>query len=135
MSRRIVTSRVQVIGGETKIDTYFDKVVKYIPADIVGAWVAVTGLVASATEPSEGLLWAAFAIGLVLTALWVWRQTTMPGRPVAITQIIISTAAFGVWVFALGGPFASLEFYSPLYGSLLLILYTLLVALINPTEG
>jgi hypothetical protein len=135
MNRRIMTTRLHAMGGETEIDTYFDKVVKYIPADIVGAWVAVTGLLASTTEPSEGLLWVAFAIGVILTAMWVWRQTTMTGRPVAITQIAVSTVAFGVWVFALGGPFRSLPFYSPLYGSVVLILYTLLVALINPPEG
>src|SRR6267378_3407808 len=39
-----------------------------------------------------------------------------------------------VWVFALGGPFQHVP-GQQVYGSLLLILYTLVAALINPTEG
>jgi hypothetical protein len=51
-----------------------------------------------------------------------------------MTQTAISTGAFAVWVFALGGPFASLVFYRPSYGSIVLIMYTLVVALITPPE-
>ena len=43
--------------------------------------------------------------------------------------------AFVVWVFALGEPFNSLSFYSPVYGSILLILYNLIIPLINPVES
>src|SRR5439155_4230990 len=75
MSRRVRVSpsRAQAATGagapSEAIDTYFDKVVKFIPADIVAAWVAVTGLVASAPDiPRETILWIAFAIGLILTA-------------------------------------------------------------------
>jgi hypothetical protein len=139
MSRRV---RVMAPGAQAAaaasspaVDTYFDKVVKYIPADIVGAWVAVTGLVSSAGGiDRQTVLWVAFGIGLILTAWWTLKQTALPGRPPAITQAIISTSAFAVWVFALGGPFQHVP-GQPLYGSLLLILYTLVVALIDPKEG
>jgi len=102
----------------------------------VGAWIAVTGLIAGATEvPPAALYWVVFAAATVLTPIWTWRQTQEGGKPLAWTQIGIATGAFVVWVFALGGPFASLDFYSPLYGSLLLIFYTLVVGLVNPPEG
>jgi hypothetical protein len=136
MGRRIITSEFQAKGTSVKIDTYFDRVIKYIPADIVGAWIAVTGLVSSAGNVPKGtILWVAFVCGIALTCLWTLRQTSEPKKRAAITQTIISTVAFMVWVFALGGPFATLAFYSPLYGSLLLILYTLVVALVIPREG
>ena len=142
MSRRIsvVWPKAQAAAGAPpispgEIDTYFDKVVKYIPADIVSAWVAVTGLVSSARDVlRQPILWVAFAIGLILTAWWTWKQAAVPGRRPPATQAIISTGAFAVWVFALGGPFQHVP-GQQLYGSLLLILYTLLVALINPKEG
>ncbi len=136
MSRRIVTSQLQTKSANIKIDTYFDRIIKYIPADIVGAWVAVTGLINSATDiPRNIILWIVFLIGVLLTAAWTLRQTIEPKKPLALTQTSISTVAFIVWVFALGGPFATLTFYRPLYGSLILILYTLVVALIVPREG
>ena len=116
-------------------DTYFDKLLKYIPADVVGAWVAVTGLVASAKDvPQQTVLWIAFVVGLGLTAWWTLKQTAAPGRPHATGQVVISTVSFAVWVFALGGPFEHVP-GQKLYGSLLLILYTLVVARVDPKEA
>ena len=141
MSRRVRVSpsKAQAATGagapSEATDTYFDKVVKFIPADIVAAWVAVTGLVASAPDiPRETILWIAFGIGLILTAWWTWKQASAPGRRPPVTQAIISTGAFAVWVFALGGPFQHVP-GQRVYGSLLLILYTLVAALINPPEA
>ena len=139
MSRRIgvVWPKVQAAAGAppVDIDSYFDKVVKYIPADIVGAWVAVTGLISSARDiPRQTILWVAFAIGLILTAWWTWKQGALPGRRPPATQAIVSTGAFAVWVFALGGPFQHVP-GREVYGSLLLIPYTLVVALIDPRAG
>jgi len=134
MTRRIITERLDAAGG-VQVDEYSDKLVKNIPADIVAAWIAVTGLIAGSTGTPDIVLWIAFVIGVVLTPLWTWRQTTVPNKPPATTQIAIATGSFIVWVFALGGPFAALNFYRPLYGSLVLILYTLVVPLVNPPEG
>jgi len=135
---RVAPPRAQAAAGVTppvEFDSYFDKAVKYIPADIVAAWVAVTGLVSSARDvPRQAILWVAFGIGLLLTAWWTWKQAAAPGRRPPVTQAVISTGAFAVWVFALGGPFQHVP-GQPVYGSLLLILYTLVVALIDPKEG
>ena len=138
MSRRITTTQYQSVLPTAKVDTYFDKVIKYIPADIVGAWVAVNGLIKGAdiTASSKNtVLWTAFAIGIVITALWTQKQTQEPRKPPAITQIFISTGAFIVWIYASGGPFETVHLYNPTYGSILLIFYSLIVALINPPEG
>lgn len=122
-------------GGSTLPDSYFDRVLKYIPADVVAAWVTVNGLVAQGSDPGrETFLWVAFALGLVLTLWWTLRQTAEPARQPLWPQVWISTGAFAVWVFALGPPFSSLAFYRPLYGSLLLLLYTLIVARLVPRD-
>jgi hypothetical protein len=127
MSIRINTKALHGAGGTGGTDTYFDKVVKYIPSDVVGAWVAAAGAVKAAVGvPQSSLLWIVFAFGVVVTALWKLKQTKLP------MQAAISTGAFAVWVFALGGPFEQLSWYNPVYGTLLLIGYTLITALINP---
>jgi hypothetical protein len=134
MSRRINTTSYQSTGGPD-VDKFWDRVIKNIPADIVGAWVAVTGLISSATDvPTSTILWITFVFGIVLTFVWTWRQTSEPGKKPALTQTFISTGSFIVWVFALGGPFATMDFYRPLYGSLLLIGYSLLVSIPIPPE-
>jgi hypothetical protein len=50
MGRRIITKQYQGIGSEQQIDTYTDRLIKYIPSDIVGAWVAASGLIIGATD-------------------------------------------------------------------------------------
>lgn len=135
MGRRINTTRYESKGGGS-VDGYFDKVIKYIPADIVGAWIAVTGLINSDNgAPTALLLWITFGAGIILTLLWTLKQTSLPNKKPAMTQALVSTGSFMVWVFALGGPFATLSFYRPLYGSLLLIFYTLSIGLITPAEN
>ena len=136
MPRRIVSANFH--GGSAppaaaRVDGYFDRIIKYIPADVVGAWVAVTGIIGPA-QRSSTVLWIAFAFGTIFSALWTWKQTAVAGQPPAITQIAVATVAFAVWVFALGGPFASLSWYEPLQGSLALIGYTLMVGLVVPKE-
>ena len=129
MSRRIVTYQLQSSGAE--IDGYSDRLLKYIPAEIVASWIMVTSLIAGSSDASQaGLLWVSFGAWLLLTAGWTFYLTKTPGKPIAVLQILVSVGAFVVWVFALGGPFATLDFFRPIYGSVVLIFYTLLVPLI-----
>ena len=133
MTRRVQTVQFQATGAGAAPDGYFDKLVKYIPADIVAAWVAISALVKGATDvPVNTVLWISFAVGLVLTAWWTWTQTNVPGQPPAVKQIIISTLAFAVWVFAIGAPFDSFDWYRAIYASILLTGYTLVIGKINP---
>jgi hypothetical protein len=133
MPRRIITTQVEATTSQT-VDTYTDKIVKYIPADVVAAWVAASGIISGAADtfPKNTALWASFIFGVIITPLWTLRQTRGPGLPPAYKQAVISTLAFIVWVFALGGPFMSLGFYNAVWGSLVLIAFTLIVGLINP---
>jgi len=137
MSRRIISSSFQAAAAAPAgVDTYFDRVVKFIPADIVGAWVAVTGMINSAGDnvSKNAVLWVCFAVAAVLTPIWTLKQTHLPGQPPAVKQSVVSTGAFIVWVMALNAPLIQTLWagYDSLYGSLLLVLYTLVVALINP---
>ena len=62
-----------------------------------------------------------------MTALYIWRLTNEPQKKPAVSQIIISTISFVVWVFALGGPFADMSWYQYYYGAILLVMYTFVV--------
>ncbi|MDJ0580694.1 hypothetical protein [Crocosphaera sp.] len=135
MGRRIITSQLEAKTEGAKLDGYFDKLLKYIPTEIVGGWIAITGLIKSASNiPTNTILWILLAIFTGLTALYILKQTEEANKPAAIKQTTISSIAFIVWVFAIGEPFDSLSFYNPIYGSILLILYNLTIPLINPIE-
>jgi hypothetical protein len=135
--RRIVTTNLQVAGaGDKNIDTYFDRVLKYIPADIVSAWVAAKGIItASSADSKQTIFWVCFLIGVILTFIWTANQTRVSGKP-ARTQTLVATGAFVIWSIALGEPFTTAmgAANQALYGSLLLILYTLIVGMIVPND-
>lgn len=139
MGRRITTEQFQSAGGsgQSSTDGYFDRIIKYIPSDVVGAWVAVSGIIG---QPSAGgrhstALWISFVFGVVFTFLWTAKQTNAGTLPFARTQIVLSTLAFVVWVFALGGPFRSFAWYQDDFGSVTLIGFTLLTGLIVPKDA
>lgn len=133
MSRRIVWSSYESTDNpEIGVDNYFDRLLKYIPGDVVGLWLTGSGVIESQTASGSriGLLWLLFVAGLVFSFFWTKKQTTVKGKPTAWQQIFLSCGAFFVWVFAIGGPFAELSFYQPVYGSVLLLIYTSAIPLL-----
>ncbi|NEO84709.1 MAG: hypothetical protein F6J87_10705 [Spirulina sp. SIO3F2] len=132
MSRRIVWTAYESGGTEASIDGYFDRLLKYIPADVVGLWLTGSGLIQSQndTVPRLGLLWLLFVAGLVFSFFWIRKQTAEAGKPTAWRQVVLSCVSFAIWVFAIGGPFAELSWYQPIYGSLVLLFYTSAIPLL-----
>lgn len=105
-------------------DTYKDRLLKYIPGEVVTLYLTLTAIQATATGAPWWLGWAIF---LVCTAgTWFYLRVVLIVRD--RTQLIISTISFVVWVFALGGPFKDLSWYMPIFGGLLLPAYTFFVA-------
>ncbi|NEP35644.1 MULTISPECIES: hypothetical protein [unclassified Moorena] len=133
MGRRIITTQFEA-KSRAKIDGYFDRLIKYIPSEILGAWIAIKGVLTSANDVPINLIWVVFIFLVFVTPFWILKLTSESNKPPAVTQIVVSTGAFVVWVFALGEPFSSLGFYRPVYGSLLLILYNIIIPLFNPSE-
>jgi len=110
-------------------DSYADRLLKYIPAEVIGAYIAADAMLRSPAQPSLVLYWLVFGLGMILTPLYLWRIQKIQ----TLLQLTISTAAFAVWVFTLGGPFKlSFDWYNPLYGAILLPFFTLIVAIIQP---
>ncbi len=139
MSRTIITQRdIDTLRANREPvpsggpDGYSSRVLKYIPAEVVAVYIAVQGAVAQATSatPNDTILWIAFGILLVLTPVYLWRVAHVTKT----LQLVIATIAFAVWVFSLGGPFASLSWYQAIYGAVLLPLFTFAAGIIIPNN-
>ncbi|MEB3149291.1 MAG: hypothetical protein VKL60_09720 [Sphaerospermopsis sp.] len=138
MGRRIIRTRLQANGTTQERDKYLDKLIKYIPADIISAWVAIKAILKSASGvPTTSVLWILFFILTGLTTVYIYKQINKDAKATNdkltkedYVQITISTLAFVVWVFATEEPFSSLSFYQPIYGSITLILFNLIIPLI-----
>jgi hypothetical protein len=109
-------------------DEYFDRLLKYIPAEVVACYIFVMGLIQKlpAGSPEIKVIhWIVFVLFCVITFFYLWKPLNVR----KIQQLTISIVAFIVWVFALGGPFALYAWYNPIYGEILLPIYTLVAAI------
>jgi hypothetical protein len=117
-------------------DRYMSKLVKYIPAEIVGAYLVGEAAIAGiASPPPANILWIWWGFLAVLCPFWIAFATRTPGFPVAWFQTLVAPVAFTAWVFAMGGPFAATWAYPPAYGSLVLVASTLLIPLLGSALG
>ncbi len=120
--------RSPISRTELTPDPYRDKLLKYIPAEIVALYLSLDLIWRSTAGADSWLRWLILTFGFVVTPVYLWRIQQVQKK----IQLLISTAAFVVWTFALGGPFVTLSWYKAIYGALLLPMFTFLVPLINP---
>lgn len=129
---RVVTAADVAADSSLNEDSYAAKVVRYIPGEVVAAYLALSGMVVAAQGiPTNIVLWVITAILFVITPFWILYAANVPGKPRPVFQAVSATLSFIIWVFALGGPFASQDWYHPVYGSILLVLATLLMPLLE----
>ena len=116
--------------------SYFEKIVRHIPATINAAYVASLGLLAENAPNPAWLHWSVFLVLLILVPFYVlyipgqFQDKSMSKR----YCVFASTISFIVWVYAIdGGPIAISfpQLYQPLYGSLLLIITTLVLPVLE----
>ena len=115
------------------LDGYREKLIKYIPAEIISLYVTVDALVRTLVhDPGQanGIYWFMLIFGLAVTPFYLWRVMHVTKT----IQLIVSTAAYGVWVFALGGPFNHMAWYhnNPIWSGLVMVIFTFLAPLIDP---
>lgn len=93
-------------------DDYVARLVKYIPAEIIALYLGVANVIPT-TDPSYHLaLWIVFLLVTACTPVYMYLVTREAGQPTLWSQVVISSIAFPVWVFAIGGPFAFFPWYA-----------------------
>ena len=110
-------------------DDYLTKLIKYVPLEVLGAYLFIESVVKSnVTDSHERAIWlGSLLLGFaVITGLYDWRVLTI----VRWTQVLVSIVGFGVYVFAIGGWFATTTWYHDWYAALILPLFGLFVAIV-----
>jgi len=100
-------------------DSYFERLIKLTPIEIVLTFI-VTNAMVSLTG-STAVAWINFLALVALTPVFLSRVAGVTSA----SQLIASTVCFIAWAVALGGPFASLEWWSPLLGACVLAVVSL----------
>ena len=119
-------------------DDYLTKLLKYVPLEVLGAYLFMAGVVDSnVTKPHDHAVWlGVLLVGfLVITIPYNVRVLNVV-RP---TQIVVSLVGLLVYVFSIGGWFATTTWYEHWYATLALPVFGLLVAILKlkplPTIG
>ena len=146
---RVYTAVDKETDPTVKPDGFLQKVVKYIPTEIVTAYVALADLLKPTAEALKKAvdnkatesevaklylpLWIAFWILLALTPLYTWFFTQEAGKPKPIFQTCVAPIAFTAWVFALSGPFTQFKdkIGIPGLASAILIIVLLIIPLVE----
>lgn len=109
-----------------------ERIVKFMPVEIVSGYLFVIGLVLLAPAGTLKVFaaWLVFTAGLVATPVFLFKRYK-PERK-KWPQVWVATVAFPLWAYALGGPFAMPpidKYYTAWFGGVLVGLYTWLVGL------
>lgn len=113
-------------------DGWLEKIVKYVPTEIVGAYIAIAAVLGEPQgKADERALWLFFAVLLTLTPLYILVAAARPGLPRPSYQAFAATLAFAAWVAAMGGPFRTLAGYNSRYAVALMIVVTLALPLLE----
>jgi hypothetical protein len=120
---------------EEKADGYLDRLVKYIPADVIAFYLAVQAGVAQLDSLAQKRItaWIVFLFFLGATAVWLRKQGVA-----RTAQIVVSMLAFAVWAFATsGGPLSGTDAGAKIaaqYGPIIVPMFTFAAAIVEPEE-
>jgi hypothetical protein len=109
-------------------DDYLTKLVKYVPVEILGAYLFMAGVIDSnVSNKHDHAIWlGALLIGvLVLSIPYDFRVLNV----VRWQQIAVGVVGIAVYVFALGGWFATTTWYHAWYGSIVVPVFLLAIAI------
>jgi hypothetical protein len=138
-------------------DGYVQKIIKYIPAEIVAAYTALVGylsVTANSNMPAHyKTYYLILLVVLVLvTPFWTFYAVLDNSKPPdqntakkrAFFHAVIATIAFAIWVYTIGNPLLKALLcnctkidcpdcgcYSPVLGSIILVLFTIITPLIE----
>jgi hypothetical protein len=111
-------------------DDYLTKVVKYVPVEVLAAYLFMAGVIDSnVSNRHDHAVWlGGLLIGvLVLTVPYDFRVLNI----VRWSQVIMSIVGIAVYVFAFGGWFATTNWYHQWYASIVVPVFGLLIAILK----
>lgn len=104
-------------------NNYQSRLLKLIPSEIIAAYLVIVGFIPAGYEHGKLLLTVITIVLLILIPFYLIRFQSVK----AVFQIIFTSISFLVWVYSMGGPFVFYGIHEPVFGSSLLVIWTLLI--------
>lgn len=103
-----------------QIDLFLQNLVKLIPIEIIALFAVIKGMIPATANPIA--VWIFLSILVVLVPLYIIFAMKVS----KVSQIVLMTLAFPVWILAIGGLPISTTFVEPWMVSVTLALFTLI---------
>jgi hypothetical protein len=133
-------SRAQPLAHAEPGDDYLTRIVKYIPAEIIGCSMLINAILAQAMVAGDGsatmagfsvttIAIGALLVGLILTPLFCWY--VREDGDAWIVNAIVSTVAFPFWAYLMGAV-AFAKFHDGNLAAILILTFTGVSGLVAP---
>ncbi|WP_372367119.1 hypothetical protein [Candidatus Uabimicrobium sp. HlEnr_7] len=113
---------------------YLAKVTRLIPAQIIGAYILIAGLIPTNAQNQKWIYTFIFVFLLVLAPIIGNKNRTQrKQKKLTWKQIVIVGISFSLWVYCLGGPFRLWfpGYYQPWIGSVAVVMWSMLTSFID----
>jgi hypothetical protein len=125
-------------GAADPLKEYLDRLVKLIPTEVVGLYLAGKALIeAAGNAPKDGywIGWTLFCLAAVIAVrAWATSDKDAGVRP-EWPAVIIAAFSYLVWIYSFGDAFRALGWWDPLFGGLLVLAWTFVVPFLYRGEG
>jgi hypothetical protein len=117
-------------------DGYIDRLLKYIPSEIIALYLGVQNVIPTQDKYYSLSLWIVSILTALIVPVYMYYMTREPKQPTPWSQILISSVAFPIWVFAIGGPFAKYDWYKAEHwiAAVIITFSTFLLGIYKPSD-
>ena len=114
------------LGREDEFKSYLERLLLMIPGEVISLYLVGSGLIPE-DQPIALVVWAVVCLVGVIVVRIYGTADPQNNKPTDWIHVAISTIAFVIWVYSMGGPFAEYGLYVPYIGSLLVLAWTFFV--------
>ncbi len=132
-------SSAPAAGASASAKGWMERVAKYVPSEVVAAYLALVGFIPGApADARSGLAIGTFVLCWILTPIYL--NGMAPADHPKMKHIGVSTIAFPVWAYAAGGdngifgPLA-LNWYNVAIASMILVAFSAISGAFVPKHG
>jgi hypothetical protein len=118
-------------------EAYLDRLMRMVPSEVVALYLVGAGFI-PVTDRITLAVWSVVCLAGVVLVRALGSRDTANGKGPQWPSVAISSTAFVVWLYSLGGPFAAFGIHVPYIGSLLVLAWTFFLPLVykgEPVEG
>jgi hypothetical protein len=117
----------EVLSGEDSFKEYLSRLLKMIPAEIVGLYMIGSGFTAGNYNLQTGWIVICFVLVFVVRVKMTGDKIkNLDPQPV---PILIAAIAFIIWTYYLGEPYIHYRLYDPKISSLAILLWSFIIPL------